>query len=731
MSLSKCGKDLDFLIASGSDLSSKPKKLQLQLRPPTLKFHEITLFSKFNTSLTETIVKRFDFHPDFLQIFTGRPYDSPKTRKFALSAIACIFASTQGHSETFTILMEKLSKVNFSPTDHSTIAFFNALIFCAIAYNQEFILNQILNLLLANVELKNAVFTGIRIADYSPLHYAAITGNHKMLKILLQSGCLVNSRNINSQHTALHLAITVGAEDVVEVLLNAKADPMIKSDGYNCIHHVCKRGYSHILLMILNSSAAKVDLDAFSDEGQSALHYASHAGHIECVKILCLWGADIDVRDGQGTTPLFRSLEGTAKRVDVAMCLIEQFGVDVHRADNEGWTAAHYAARWGYTKIMKRLLEKNVDYNATDIDGWSILHCACKGGNLEIVKMLVKQGADVHKADVEKWGCMHFAADSSEDPVQIIEFLLNVGVDPAEVSRTGLTALHLVCRWGFSKSCALILKAGAPPSIADNLGRTPLHMATKGGNVDCVRMLAPIADVNCKDSDNQTPLHYFSVSVVEEPILYQIVELLLQYSADPNILDTNNLSPLYTSVRKKFPTIANLLLLHGADIHVTDQDGNTPLHILACLNIPYTQEYISLVKKLGELVNVRNSKGHTALMVAVMTNLNSGGVNVEFVRIVVENLEVDFGVVDEDGRSLLHWCMASGASEVAVMVLERGADPSLKDKEGKVPGEVEPVAGGVGEGQNVDMGTVVDGDGGDVENELEFEVDGVDGVDEW
>ena len=74
-------------------------------------------------------------------------------------------------------------------------------------------------------------------------------------------------------------------------------------------------------------------LSSLQKEGWTALHWASRMGHSDIVRLLCKYGAQLNVRDVWGTTPLMLSIIGGSKLA--TNVLIEQ-GSDVN-ASNVGY----------------------------------------------------------------------------------------------------------------------------------------------------------------------------------------------------------------------------------------------------------------------------------------------------------------------------------------------------------------------------------------------------------
>lgn len=88
------------------------------------------------------------------------------------------------------------------------------------------------------------------------------------------------------------------------------------------------------------------------------------------------------------------------------------------------------------------------------------------------------------------------------------------------------------------------------------------------------------ADPNAKDSSGSTSLH-----TAAQDGHNKIIQLLLEYWADPNSKDDSGLTPLHIAVKGKKVSTVKLLLDAGADKEVQDHNGNTSLHIATELEI--------------------------------------------------------------------------------------------------------------------------------------------------
>jgi ankyrin repeat protein len=139
----------------------------------------------------------------------------------------------------------------------------------------------------------------------------------------------------------------------------------------------------------------------------------------DTLKLLLDRGADPDIADAEGVTPL---MNAARTRCLACVTALLEHGADVRRTDQHGNTALDVARRAGRTRaaelilahdpekgpaalliasregladIVQVLVENGVNVNATDKDGNTALIAASENGNLAVVSMLLKKGADV------------------------------------------------------------------------------------------------------------------------------------------------------------------------------------------------------------------------------------------------------------------------------------------------------------------------------------------------
>jgi hypothetical protein len=105
----------------------------------------------------------------------------------------------------------------------------------------------------------------------------------------------------------------------------------------------------------------------------------------ERIKKLLEEGADPNIRDGDGNTPLhFAASKGCA---EVARLLLRH-GADPNAQDKNGETPLHVAAYWGRVDVVRLLLEHGADPTVKNKDGDTPLDIARARGHREVVSLI-------------------------------------------------------------------------------------------------------------------------------------------------------------------------------------------------------------------------------------------------------------------------------------------------------------------------------------------------------
>jgi ankyrin repeat protein len=128
------------------------------------------------------------------------------------------------------------------------------------------------------------------------------------------------------------------------------------------------------------------------------------ADHVEMVDLLIENGADVNAMGYEsGNAVILASYKAQAEKLERLIA----HGADVNQpAGNDGRTALHVAAGWGYKgasslTVVRVLLKNGADINARDKSHQSPLHWAVQQGNKDAVELLLQNGADRAVRDSE------------------------------------------------------------------------------------------------------------------------------------------------------------------------------------------------------------------------------------------------------------------------------------------------------------------------------------------
>jgi ankyrin repeat protein len=109
---------------------------------------------------------------------------------------------------------------------------------------------------------------------------------------------------------------------------------------------------------------------------------------------------------------------------------------------------------------------------------------------------------------------------------------------------------------------------------------------------------------------NRTALHYATSLGAT-----RILDVLIKCGADVNKKDLDEWTPLHYAVNyNKIAAAKTLLAASGIDVNATTKEGNTPLHLAA--NAGKVQMVKTLLEATGIEVNKKNKNGSTPLAVA-------------------------------------------------------------------------------------------------------------------
>ncbi len=183
---------------------------------------------------------------------------------------------------------------------------------------------------------------------------AAATGDAAAVRRLLADGASVHARDAQ-RRTAL-LAATYGNHvEAARVLIAAGADVNAQDDIRNSAFLLAgARGHLAILRLTL---AAGADLKSTNRFGGTALIPACHYGHVETVRELLATKIDVDHVNDLGWTALLEAVilgDGGSRHTAIVRMLVAA-GANVNIADRQGVTPLQHARERRYREIASIL----------------------------------------------------------------------------------------------------------------------------------------------------------------------------------------------------------------------------------------------------------------------------------------------------------------------------------------------------------------------------------------
>ena len=150
------------------------------------------------------------------------------------------------------------------------------------------------------------------------------------------------------------------------------------------------------------------------------LHAAKH-GKLENVRELIAKGANVNVKDNEGKTPLVRAVTNQHKAVVKALLELK---ANVDQGDRAGVTPLMFASKMGSVEIVQLLLDGGANVNKTDNDLQTAL---MKTLNVHVASRLIKKGANVNAQDRDGGTALMEAV--SFDKFKLAELLVKAGAD--------------------------------------------------------------------------------------------------------------------------------------------------------------------------------------------------------------------------------------------------------------------------------------------------------------
>jgi len=479
-----------------------------------------------------------------------------------------------------------------------------------------------------------------------------------------------------------------------------------------------------------------VNVNEKAPDGSTALMWAAFNADRDLVRALLKAGAKADVTSSYGATALSEAIK--LDDIEMVRTLLDA-GANVNSPNLDNQTALMLGISGGSLPIAKLLIERGADVNAVEtFRGQNALMWAAGTNQPDTVDLLLAHGAkNVNlRAKFDDWprqqtsepraqyqsrqtgGLTALLYATRSGCLRCAQSLVKAGADVNKPNPDGITPLLNALDNKRFDLAMFLLDKGANPNVWDMNGRTPVYMAIDmnsfrggGGFGGGGRNGFPAPE---GDAENQAAASKTTALDVARRLIDMGVDVNHQltrkrpYGAGRGRFQDYDMrggaGPLFVAALSNDYDAMQLLLAHGAEVDLDNVLQMTPLMIVAGMRgtgraaggggagpgggdpQARTIKSIDLLLDAGADINARvtNSRTHTAKIMAYVQGR------------------------DQEGRTALFAAAEAGSDKVVKHLLERGADPTLRDAAGKTALDAAraPPAAGPGNG-------AAGGDGGE------------------
>lgn len=341
--------------------------------------------------------------------------------------------------------------------------------------------------------------------------------------------------------------------------------------------------------------------------------------------------------------------------------IILKFGADPNGCVERGMRPIHYAAYANNVEAIDFLLDYGCEVNPKDDFGLTPIHLCAEKGYITCLTHLLKHGAEV------KFGTNY------EKPENVEEFKENTENDTSQTTDTedNLNATETGNGDGAMNevrdSDSVDTQDRIPEEVINDLTVEPLNLALENNRVEIVKLLLENgAEPNRRYFGgyeiNLMPLKYF-----------ECLELLLDYGANPNVVNRRGLTPLMMAAKENENRAVRLLLSKGADIN---QQCHERFEQKTALHIALESGHRGIVRTLclqNAIVSKLPNYKYNALHTAVLTD------RVDLVELILL-FPIDINEFSDDNCTALMMACASqelnNQKEIIYKLLQYGANPN-------------------------------------------------------
>ncbi|MCX3064712.1 ankyrin repeat domain-containing protein [Wolbachia endosymbiont of Drosophila pseudotakahashii] len=379
-----------------------------------------------------------------------------------------------------------------------------------------------------------------KIVNYTLLHLAVECNSVPIVKLLLAKGVKVNKPTheldgVKSQLTALHIAALHGHQEIVQLLLNNDANPLLKDSQGRTPRDIVGdvKGKKAIIEMLEEGEQRYAEAGATRRQNRQGTlpqpnnktpgNLAVNGNNATAAVQAC---NARDQEENNGTTPNNRKIYVQDEDEQTSSNSI----VNENNTDKVDDTLEREQAIRERDAMLQKLreAEQRLANNQKRIEQ-DYLH----DQHLEQYTIHNGEQTFLNKSSSDDSGIC-FDGDGSEALGQSI---LENGEDIDSQDKDGVTPLHWAVADNNKELAKLLIKHGADVDARNRDKHTPLHYAAVHGYVEIAKYLIDNgANVNAQDQDEHIPL-YFAVTNGNK----ELAKLLIKYGADRSLIKDEDL----------------------------------------------------------------------------------------------------------------------------------------------------------------------------------------------
>lgn len=471
-----------------------------------------------------------------------------------------------------------------------------------------------------------------------PLFYAVESKNNMLISALIENGANINEKN-SSNETLLFKAIKKEDYGIARFLIDAGAK-------------INEPSGSKKITPVMQTLANKVHDAGF-------------------LRYLIFKGASVVKQDADGRYPIFYLAEYSNKNkindMKENLSILIENGADINSQDKEGNTITHLYSEFYYPVYSQ--FKPNI--NIQNKYGNTPLHIAAKDGDVRSIltgmpNRNIKNKKGEKAVDVaEKAGNKEAVTLLKMNPY---EFMLMAGGEYGNVDMV---------------NTAIKNKVNLNKKILDNL---PLYYAAKGGNPEVfITLVANGAQIGKSPDLIYDIIESFNEDK-DQMNRVKLVNIFIDKEASYNWKKYNDILSMlvYEQCHENrgqgfIRSVVSYALEKGADPNFKDEKGRTPLHIASTGKYKCYDVVVELISH-GVNVDLRDNDNNTALLNCAKNPNNKSSAFIS----MLNNTKTDINALYGDkGNTLLMEAAQSGNRMIVMMLIARGANENIKNKDNK------------------------------------------------